>query len=50
MSRILKRIIAENENHNEHEFIRVLNEKTIDYLDDNDDDDDDADDVIVVFC
>ena len=46
MSRILKRIIAENENHNEHEFIRVLNEKTIDYLDDNDDDDDDDDDEI----
>ena len=46
MSRILKRIIAEDENHNEHEFIRVLNEKTIDYLDDNDDDDDDDDDEI----
>ena len=45
MSRILKRIIAEDENHNEHEFIRVLNEKTIDYLDDNDDDDDDDDEI-----
>ena len=47
MSRRLKRIIAEDENYNEHEFIRVLNEKTIDYLDgdDNDDDDDDDDEI-----